>query len=368
MRRSIEHILKKWKNQSDRLPLILRGARQVGKSFVIEIFGKENFESLVTCNFEFRPELTKCFDNLDPISICAKLEVAFNTRIIPGKTLLFLDEIQNCPKAITALRYFKEKLPLLHVIAAGSLLEFILHDENFSFPVGRVQFIYLKPLSFYEYLVSQNHDRLVEMLDQTSLDQPLEPFIREQLLLRIREYFLIGGMPSVVRSFFENGSFLNCQIILAGLLETYRSDFFKYANKTQYKYLQAFFEKSPGLVCQHFKYTHISPDFRSQDLKIALEQLTWAGLLNKVIVTSASGIPLQIHSNENKFKLLFLDGGLINCANNLDFQSSWQTELLQINSGSQAEQFVGQELLAYANPYMKSQLYFWHRDKKRGIG
>ena len=148
MRRSIEPILKKWKDQSDRMPIILRGARQVGKSFIVEKFGKENFDSIVTCNFEFRPELAGCFDNFDPLSICAKLEVAFNTRIIPGKTLLFLDEIQNCPPAITALRYFKEKLPTLHVIAAGSLLEFVLHQEKFSFPVGRVQFLYLKTTFF----------------------------------------------------------------------------------------------------------------------------------------------------------------------------------------------------------------------------
>jgi predicted AAA+ superfamily ATPase len=364
MRRSIEPILKKWKETPDRLPIILRGARQVGKSFIIERFGKENFESLVVCNFEFRPELVGCFDSLDPLSICAKLEVAFKTRIVPGKTLLFLDEIQNCPAAITALRYFKEKLPALHVIAAGSLLEFVLHEERFSFPVGRVQFLYLKPLSFYEYLISQNHDRLVEMLDNISLQQPIEPFIHEQLLLLLREYFLIGGMPSVVHSFLQKRSFLECQTILAGLLETYRSDFPKYATKAQYRHLQILFERAPGLVGKHFKYSHISSEHRSQDLKTALEQLGWAGLLHKVVATSASGIPLQTHAKEGKFKLLFLDGGLVNCANKLDIQSAWDTELMQINSGAQAEQFVGQELLAYADPYTNTQLYYWERDKK----
>src|ERR1700722_13585765 len=121
MRRTIESVLKKWRDRSDRLPIILRGARQVGKSFVIEKFGKENFDTVVTCNFEFSPKLAHCFDNFDPLSICAQLEVAFKTRIVPGKTLLFLDEIQNCPKAIVALRYFKELMPTLHVIAAGSL-------------------------------------------------------------------------------------------------------------------------------------------------------------------------------------------------------------------------------------------------------
>ena len=364
MRRTIEPVLKKWKNQSNRLPIILRGARQVGKSFIIEKFGKENFESLVTCNFEFRPELINCFDNLDPQSICAKLEVAFKTRIIPGKTLLFLDEIQICPKAIMALRYFKEKLPDLHVIAAGSLLEFVLHEEQFSFPVGRVQFLYLKPLSFHEYLLSQNHDRLIEILDKVTLQHPIDTFIHEELLLLLREYFLIGGMPSVIRSFLENRSFFECQTVLNGLLETYRSDFPKYTTKTQYKHLQTFFEKVPGEVANQFKYTLISSEHRSQDLKIALEQLGWAGLLYKVLSTSASGIPLQMHAKENKFKLLFLDCGLVNCANKLDMQTAWNTELMQINAGAQAEQFVGQELMAYADPYTASHLYYWDRDKK----
>ena len=364
MRRTIEPILKKWRDQPDRMPLLLRGARQVGKSFTVEKFGRENFDLLVTCNFEFRPELVKCFDSLDPRSICTKLEVAFKIRIVPGKTLLFLDEIQNCPAAITALRYFKEQMPQLHVIAAGSLLEFALHEEQFSFPVGRIQFLYLKPLSFYEYLMSQNHDRLLELMNEVSLERPLEPFIHNQLLQHLREYFLIGGMPAAVRSFLENRSFIECQTVLASLLETYRSDFPKYATKAQYKNLQLFFERAPALVCRHFKYSHISSEHRAQDLKVALEQLGWAGLLNKIVATSASGIPLHMHSKENKFKLLFLDAGLVNCANKLDMQVAWEQDFLQINAGALAEQFVGQELLAYANPYMQAQLYYWSREKK----
>lgn len=364
MRRAIEPILMKWKNKEDRLPIILRGARQVGKSFIIEKFGQENFEFLVTCNFEYQPELISCFDIFDPVAICAKLEVAFKTRIIPGKTLLFLDEIQNCPNAITALRYFKENLPALHVIAAGSLLEFVLHEERFSFPVGRVQFLYLKPLSFYEYLVSQNHERLVEYLDQVTLQNPLDSFMHNQLQLLLREYFMIGGMPSVVRQFLETRSFFECQTVLTGLLETYRSDFPKYATKAQYKHLQIFFDKAPGLVMKQFKYTHISLEHRSQDLKLALEQLGWAGLIQKVLLTNASGIPMHMHAKENKFKLLFLDVGLVNSANKLDIQVAWDMDLLQINAGAQAEQFVGQELSAYADPYTNTQLYYWEREKK----
>lgn len=367
MKRSIEAILKEWKIQQNRLPLILRGARQVGKSFIIEKFGKENFDLLITCNFEFRPELKKCFTSFDPQEICAKLEIAFNVRIIPGSTLVFLDEIQNCPEAIVALRYFKEQFPQLHVIAAGSLLEFILHEEKFSFPVGRVQFLYLRPLSFLEFLLSQNREPLIDLLEKITLEKPFDSFIHEQFFVSLREYFLIGGMPAVVQSFLEKKSFVECQIILASLLETYRSDFSKYATKAQYKNLQLFFDKAPGLICQQFKYSHISTENRSQDLKVALEQLGWAGLLHKITATNASGIPLQVHAKENKFKLLFLDGGLVNCANKLDMQTAWDTELMQMNSGVLAEQFVGQELMAYADPYMQMQLYYWDRDKKGAL-
>lgn len=364
MYRTIEPFLKKWKEQVNRLPIILRGARQVGKSFIIEKFGQEHFESVITANFELRPELAACFDNFDPLVICTQLEIAFKTRIVPGKTLIFLDEIQNCPRAITALRYFKEKIPSLHVIAAGSLLEFALQEEQFSFPVGRVQFFYLKPLSFYEYLINQNHSSLVEFLENVHINQPIEPFIHDTLLNLLRQYFLIGGMPSAVKCFLETQSLLECQTVLTSLLETYRSDFPKYAKKTQFKHLQKIFEKSPGLISQHFKYTHISPDHRSGDLKIALEQLGWAGLLHRVHATSAAGIPLSAHLKDNKFKLLFLDIGLVNSANKLDFQTVWNTELLQINAGVLAEQFVGQELLAYNDPHANPQLYYWEREKK----
>jgi predicted AAA+ superfamily ATPase len=364
MRRMIEPILRKWKNQADRLPIILRGARQVGKSFIVEKFGSENFESLLTVNFEFQPELRDCFSNFDPQSICAKLEIAFKTRIIPGKTLLFFDEIQNCPRAITSLRYFKEKFPTLHVIAAGSLLEFALNDEEFSFPVGRVQFVYLKPMSFYEYLLCQNNEPLIDYVDNIHVDHIIEPFIHEQLLTLLREYCLIGGMPSVIKCFLNTHSFLDCQTVLSGLLETYRSDFPKYASRTQHKNVQLFFEKTPGLITKHFKYTHISPDHTAAALKIALNQLGWAGLVHKVLSTSAAGIPLNAHAKENKFKLIFLDLGLANCADKLDFQTIWDTQLLQVNAGALAEQFVGQELLAHADPHMNAQLYYWEREKK----
>ncbi len=367
MYRSIEQIFKKWKDDPNRLPIILRGARQVGKSYIIEKFGSEHFENQVTINFDFRPELSLYFENLDPVQIVSKLETVLNKRIIPGKTLLFFDEIQNCPKAIQSLRYFKEKMNQLHVMAAGSLLEFVIHEEHFSFPVGRVQSLYLKPLSFREYLQSLHEESIIKYIDILSWEHPFDEIIHEKLLQYVRQYFLTGGMPAVVRSFLEKKSFLECQQILKTLLETYRSDFSKYASKTQYKYLQVFFEKAPGLVGQHFKFSHIDPELRSRELKIALEQLEWAGLLHRIIATSASGIPLQTHIKENKIKLLFLDIGLMNCGQKIDIESIWNTNLTHLNVGIQAEQFVGQELLSYEDVYSKPHLYFWTREKQGSL-
>src|SRR6185312_14951701 len=152
MKRDIEQSLSTWKEQEDHLPLLLRGARQVGKSYAVEQFGRVHFEQTVTLNFELQPELIACFDSLEPQKILTAITLLTGQIIEPGKTLLFLDEIQDCPNAIRALRYFKEKLPALHVIGAGSLLEFTLNDANFRMPVGRIQSLYLKPLSFKEYL------------------------------------------------------------------------------------------------------------------------------------------------------------------------------------------------------------------------
>ncbi len=363
MYRSIEPLLKSWKSQKDRLPLILRGARQVGKSFIIEKFGREEFEHLVIANFEYMPELITCFDTLNPNEICSKLEVFLNQKIIPGKTLLFLDEIQNCPKAITALRYFKEKMENLHVIAAGSLLEFALNEEQFSFPVGRVQFLYLKPLSFDEYLINIDRNNLLNFLNRCSLSEPLDSSMHELCMKHLREYFLLGGMPAVIRKFVETSSFKDCEQTLTLLLETYRNDFPKYTSKTEYQYLQLFFEKAPGLITQQFKFSHIDQEVRSASLKRALQQLNWAGLIQTVIGTSASGIPLQAHAKDSLLKLLFLDLGLVNRSLKLDLTSTWSQDLLTINSGALAEQFVGQELLAYADPFAKEQLYFWKREK-----
>ena len=364
MKRTIDDELVKWKNMAHRLPLLVRGARQVGKSYAIEKFGQNHFNSLVVINFEFRPELNSCFNSLDPIKIIAKLELLTNSIIRPGETLLFLDEIQQCPQAILSLRYFKEKMPALHVIGAGSLMEFALHDAKFSFPVGRVQFMYMRPLSFSEFLLSLGQERIQQALHETTLKNPFDNALHIHLLGFIRQYFLVGGMPAVVESYLQNKSYLECQNIQSALMQTYRNDFGKFATKTQYKYLQRLFEMAPKLVSEHFKYSKVDAELRARDLQPALEQLCWAGLINLVKKSSASGIPLESQAKENKFKLLFLDIGLMQNVTQVDPKAILENDVLQINAGALAEQFVGQELLTAADLYQERRLYFWERDKK----
>ncbi len=363
MYRIIESELLKWQKQGDRLPLIIRGARQVGKSFTIEKFGRENFKNLVILNFELQPDFVSCFESLDPDRIISRIELMTEKDVIDGETLLFLDEIQQCPQALLALRYFKEKRAGLHVIAAGSLLEFALKEESFSFPVGRVMFLYMRPLSFYEFLLNAGNNKLLQVIENISLNQPMDLYMHEFTLKLVREYMLVGGMPAVVSRYLETKSFLEVHRLQSALLESYRNDFGKYASKAQFKYLQKFFDKAPFLVGTNFKYVKVDPEARSRELKVALEQLCWTGLVKRVFQTAANGIPLEAEVNERKFKLVFLDIGLMQNANKIDPTIILTEDIWQVNEGALAEQFVGQELLAYGNSYESTNLYYWEREQ-----
>jgi len=364
MKRHLEKQLTEWKNSSLRAPLLLRGARQVGKSWLIEFFGREHFDSLAIVNLEQRPEFRLCFETLIPKKIISSIELLIGSPIVIGKTLLFLDEIQECPQAIMSLRYFKEQMPQLHVIGAGSLLEFVLNDKDFSMPVGRVQFLHLRPLSFYEYLEACGRGSLCAHLRQVTISSPPTEVIHGELLKLLREYVAIGGMPAVISAYLQTESLYQCQNVQSDILSTYRRDFGKYAKVIVHKNLALLFEKAPGLIGQWFKYSKISQDVPSRDLKVALQYLSHAGLVFQVYHTAAVGLPLLSTRNEAKFKLLFLDVGLAKRAALLDIGSLLREDILLINQGALTEQFVGQELLAYSDSKMEEQLYFWVREAR----
>lgn len=346
------------------MPLLLRGARQVGKTYVVEKFGLSQFENLVTINFELQSTLTSCFINLEPKQIVMELELKTNQSIKEGKTLLFFDEVQECSNAILAMRYFKEKMPKLHVIAAGSLLEFTLNAPDFRMPVGRIQFLYLKPMIFKEFLLATGKDKLFDYINQITLQSDIPEVIHLELLSLLRHFLIIGGMPAAVQTFVDTHSLLDTQRRQSDLITSFKKDFGKYDKKANVKYLDLLFNKSPYLITEQFKYVKVSADIRSRDLKDALECLILAGILHKSYATSAKGLPLNALINEKKFKLLFLDVGLVVQQTQLAPKTLMDEKIILINRGAIAEQFVGQELLASDAAYVESKLYFWARAQK----
>lgn len=363
MYRFAEDKLLAWRNQAEFKPLLLRGARQTGKSYLIEKFGKKHFSNAVTVNFEFNSKFRSCFTTLDPVKITNLIASMTDQDIIPGKTLLFLDEIQECPEAILALRYFKEKMPTLHVIGAGSLLEFTLKKTEFRMPVGRVQSFYLRPCSFYEFLIAIGNKKLYDYLKEVTLKTGINEGIHALLLEKLREYFVLGGMPEVIAHYAKYQNLRQCHTIQASLIEYYRKDFGKYGGKINIDYLQILFDKIPRMIAQRFKYTHVDPNILSRDLKPALHALMDADLVSPAYHTSASGLPLQSTTNERILKLFFLDIGLVNYMSDLDINTLMNEHLITLNRGALAEQFVSQELQTHSRIYEKTGLYYWQREK-----
>lgn len=364
MYRELEKELISWKSQTERYPLIIRGARQVGKSYLVETFGKNHFQNTVVVNLEFQPQLKECFKSLDPYEIINKLQLLLGVQIKQGDTLLFFDEIQECPQAIMSLRYFKEKLPGLHVIAAGSLLEFAMRSQDFKMPVGRIHFLYLESMSFLEYLDATGNQNLKQFLFDVKLFDSIDDAVHKRLLDLLRIYLIVGGMPAVLNEYISSGDLQNCLRIQTALLQTYRSDFGKYASISQLKYLQKVFDGAPRLVGQRIKYSNIDADTRSRDLKNALNLLALAGVIKPIYLTKASGLPLGAQINEQKFKLNFLDVGLMQNSCGLQRRLITEEDFMQINAGAVSEQFVGQELIAHSDRHQQSSLYFWAREKK----
>lgn len=362
MRRDLLTNLQEWAEKERPKPIILRGPRQAGKSWLAQEIGKK-FENFVEINFEMMPEIGNFFKtSLDPQVLTKNIANYLKIKITPGRTLLFFDEIQQVPEAVTALRYFYEKLPTLHVIAAGSLLEFEL--KNISIPVGRVSFLYVYPLSFAEYLTAKGNDSLRTMLRENDKATLHETF-HLQLLQEVRDYTLIGGMPEVVKEYISTADLAECINIQSDILQTYIADFHKYAKKNQIKYLAKTFNAIPHQLGRKFKYSNIDKNIKSTVLGEALDLLEMAGVIYKVYHTSANGIPLGAEINPAKFKVLFFDIGLTQRILNLDYsQFLLDSDISQINNGTIAELFVGLELIAHTNPREKCSAYYWHREKR----
>lgn len=364
MKRDIETALDAWKQDDRRRPLLVRGARQVGKSHTIEAFGRRAFDDLVVVNFEQEPRHQACFSSLDPGEMVASISVVARKDVVPGKTLLFLDEIQECPSAITALRYFFEQMPQLHVIGAGSLLEFALESADMKMPVGRIQYLYMGPMSFAEFLDAVGEHRARRLVAELEPGAAVAPAVHEHLLSLVRKYLFLGGMPAVLAEYLASGDLNRCQRLQTGILQTYRDDFGKYANKARHSYLQKIFYAVSGMVGEKFKYSKVDPDLRSRELKAAFDLLEQAGVIHRVKRTDGAELPLEVGVREGYFKAVFLDVGLMQNLCGLSREMILADDLLAINAGAVAEQFVAQELLAHRDPYQPPSLYYWAREAR----
>jgi len=357
MKRIVEQKLLDWKVSLRRKPLIIRGARQVGKTWLVENILADEFDNFVKIDLEKRRDLHVHFaGNLDCRSILNHIELV-TERIIPGRTLLFLDEIQACPRAITALRYFYEEMPELHVVAAGSLLEFAFGE--ISIPVGRIQYLHLHPLTFYEYLLATGKESMADH----SLQAPVEvsESIQQMILKELRTYFFIGGMPECVKTWHDSGSMIETFQVQSEILDSYRDDFMKYKPRIDTTCLDAVFLNVAKSVGEQLKYTHLNAGHSGQMNRKAFDLLCKARIVQKIPDCDPSGLPLAATANQKKFKAAVLDIGLMQricqVAVELELQ---QEKLLAMYRGKLAEQFVAQELLAWHS----SELFYWARDAR----
>ena len=337
----------------------MRGARQVGKTFSVIQFGQDHFDGRIhLIDFEKRPDWHRLFDiNLDAGRIQSEMEVLLGATITPGKDLVFFDEIQACPRAIMSLRYFYEQIPELHIIAAGSLLEFAMKD--ISFPVGRIQLINMYPLTFAEYLIATGNQKASEII----LGMPGEQseVIHDMLLNELRNYFFIGGMPECIKTYVDTNRMQRVFEIQSSLVNSFRMDFPKYAPYSDKQCLNAVLASCARSVGQQIKYARLAEGFSNPTIKKAFNLLCQAQLLNKISAASPAGLPLNATASQRVFKALLIDIGMMQFISGLPVNIEYSnTDLLSTYKGALAEQFVGQELTAA----MDDELYYWSREAR----
>ena len=362
--RKIDRELIVWKEEDFHKPLLLRGARQIGKSSSVRKLA-EKFEYFLEINFEKNRNVYRFFEgDLDVKEICANLSVHFQKPIIPNKTLLFLDEIQACPNAISALRFFYEDYPELHVIAAGSLLEFAL-EELPSFGVGRITSMFMYPFSFAEFMSACGNEMLWNEVCKSSPQKPLFPIFHEKCLDLLKKFLVIGGMPAVVSKFVENNDILSCQKTLNDLINSLKSDFSKYKSKVPELRIQTAFEAVVHQAGGKFNYAKVE-QLSYRQVKESIELLEKAGLIIPVVHTSANGIPLGAEINLKKQKIILLDTGIFQHLLGLKLSEVlFSDDFDVVNKGAIAEQFVGLEFLKSTSCDMPENLYFWMREKEK---
>jgi len=362
-KRNIDAILAFWAQEEGRKPLLLRGARQVGKTSAVRALGKK-FKYYVEINFDDDKEACEFFKmNLDPAQICSRLSVYVQTPIIPGETLLFFDEVQSCVDVIKSLRYFYEKYPSQHIIAAGSLLEFAL-DEIPSFGVGRLHSEFMYPFSFYEFLEASGEVMLSDACKDSSPKNPLPEPVHKKLIERFKVFLLVGGMPEAVAGFMQTKNLLESQKIIEDITNTFRDDFSKYRKRMPSLILNEVFESVMQQVQGKFIYERAAVETGNARVKQALDLLIMAGLAISVTHSSANGIPIGAEINPKYRRIIPCDTGIFLHILGIDTIKILLTDEFKIvNQGALAEIFAGLELLKNGRTHAQRQLYCWSREK-----
>lgn len=369
--RIIDRYLSEWATRPIHKPILLRGARQVGKSTAVRHLG-ESFKYYVEINLEKQSNYIDLFKkDLDVTRIVPQMAAMCGTPIVPNETLLFIDEIQESQEAIMALRYFKEDMPNLHVIAAGSLLEFVL-DEIPTFGVGRIHSMYMFPMTFDEFLLANGEQLLLDARGQANIDAPLPTPLHEKLIGLMRTFMLVGGMPESVVKWVQTHDFLQCQEVQDDIITGYEADFPKYKKKVDPQLLIATMKSAATQATKKFVYSRVPGEYKTAEVKKALDLLIKAGVLVPVTHSSGNGLPLGDEADESIRKILLLDTGLMLRLLNMTMgdTSAITAQILTataadlVNKGPMAEMLAGLELLHYLTPNLHHDLYYWVRQAK----
>ena len=363
--------LKDWLRSPYRKPLVIRGARQVGKSTLVELLaGEDDVDAdLFTVNLERYPQLAQAFNGSNPREMLNLMQALTGAPALSDRTMLFLDEIQAAPAAFSMLRYFLEDMPGLPVIAAGSLMEFVLSSHSFPMPVGRVEYLNMGPMTFTEFLAGIGESTLAEEVGGFEFDsadeapQSPHPLVHKRLLELLKLYLFVGGMPEAVRVYAETHDLNAVGGVHSSIIETYRDDFPKYAARRDLARMLGVFNFAAMRAGQKVKYSNIFPDQQSATLRRDIDILAMARVIAKVTHSHCSGLPLQADLKENVYKLVFLDVGLMNAVCGLNWATlSGQTDNRLVNEGANAEQFIGQHLAEMLAQRPNRELTYWLRE------
>ncbi len=341
----------------------MRGARQVGKTHAVNRLSAQ-FDNFVNINFELSPGAKPLFDlDLSPVRIVRDLSLFTKQNIVPGKTLLFLDEVQEQPQAILALRYFYEKIPELHVIAAGSLMNFAI--EKVGVPVGRTEFLNMYPMSFIEFLVATNNQLIAQAILEQPITNKFTETIHDKILRLLGEYLATGGMPEVVQTWCDTQDLNAVQFVQKSIVNGYIQDIPKYARKSQIEHVDVVFKHIPNILGQRFKSSNVAGEYRKRELAPAIDLLEKAMIVSRIYHTSAQGLPLAAQSDLEKYKLILVDIAITQKLLNSD-PRDWilNPKAACINKGSIIEAFIGQEIAVYQDPTCPSELFYWHREER----